>query len=157
MRDLTAAIAVLNEINSAIRAYDPVLKEAAVEILLQRAFGGAAADSRSGAPLRARALRGSFADLLARWTPATASDRVLLAVYFLSGASVEGNETTRAVTHLLREHGLEVANPSQALRANVRRAPAHLRAAKEGTSPKARQRFSLTSEGAAYVERMLGG
>jgi hypothetical protein len=50
MEDLRQVKELLDEINSAISSYDPVLKEHARDILLQRAFGGAAPRARRPAP-----------------------------------------------------------------------------------------------------------
>ena len=40
-REVFASRALLDEINAAISSYDPVFKEHARDILLERAFGGA--------------------------------------------------------------------------------------------------------------------
>lgn len=52
MEDLRGVKELLDEINAAISSYDPVFKEHARDILLERAFGGGAAASR---PRRAAA------------------------------------------------------------------------------------------------------
>src|SRR5215217_524145 len=49
MEDLRGVKEMLDEINAAISSYDPVLKERARDILIERAFGAAAGRARARA------------------------------------------------------------------------------------------------------------
>lgn len=164
MSGLAEAIARLDEINRAVAGYDPVLKESACGILLARAFPPLSSSpqepgSQPAAPERSRRRRArpaSFASLLGQWTPTRAREQALLAVYFLTQGADAGGTSTRAVTALLRENGINLAAPTTALLANTARTPALLSATKTGESKQARQTFQITAAGEAFVRGRLG-
>lgn len=163
MSGLAELIARLDEINGMVAGYDPVLKEAACDILLARAFPETESTAESGPrressarPRRRSSRHTTFAALLRQWAPTKARDQALLAVYFLARRSAEGGISTRAVTTLLEENGMRLPAPTTALVANTSRAPALLSATKAGVSKQARQTFQITPAGVAYVQNQLG-
>jgi hypothetical protein len=164
MSGLAEHIARLDEINGVVAGYDPVLKEAACDILLARAFPletKSTADSgrrreSSARPPRRSTRPATFGALLSRWTPRKARDQALLAVYFLTRGASEGGISTRAVTTLLGENGIRLPAPTTALLANTARTPALLSATKAGESKQARQTFQITPAGEVYVQSQLG-
>ncbi len=157
MSSLAEIIAQLDEINRAVTGYDPVLKESACNILLARAFprpGNSAQEPGSEPVARRRAAR-TFAGLLGQWGPTKAREQALLAVYFLTRQGDAGGTSTRAVTALLKQNGINLAAPTTALLANTTGTPALLSATKTGESKQARQVFQLTPAGEAYVRSRL--
>lgn len=161
MSSLAEIIARLDEINRAVSGYDPVLKESACNILLARAFPrpGNSAQEPGAEPApptrpRRRPAR-TFAALLGQWGPTRAREQALLAVYFLTRQGDAGEISTRAVTALLKQNGINLATPTTALLANTTRTPALLSATKTGESKQARQVFQLTPAGEVYVRSRL--
>lgn len=171
MKDLQDVRAVLDEINTAIAGYDPVLKEKARDILLQAAFGrnlsqlaSATADAednarraRDGAPEKA-GVKDSFGALLHRWHPERASEKALLGAYFL--AKMEGINpiTSQAINSVLKRNELSVSNITRAIETNLHATPPLIEQVRKlGTTRQARKQYRLTADGARLVEQRLRG
>ena len=174
MSDLKDAKELLDEINQAISSYDPVLKERARDILIERAFGSAAssppAAADTGAPAgrtRGRARReggagqGESVDLdalLARWNPTTMSDKALLGAYYLARVRGENTVTSQAINSELKRHGLPISNITRAIEANMRPdRPLMVQERKMGSTKQARKQYRITQAGLDTVERKLQG
>lgn len=153
MDDLQEVKALLDEINATISSYDPVLKEQARDILLERAFGmrgarsaparsrqpaerdsegegGAAAGEeaprRRGRPkgsTNARRAGGSTASMIERWRPETMAERALLGAYVLARGRADRTVTSQAINAELKRNGLPVPNITRAIESNLRARP----------------------------------
>lgn len=164
MSDLREAKELLDEINRAISDYDPVLKEQARDILLERAFGTRGRPTSSSAP-RARSrdrshtgsngAGGDLASLLERWTPATMSDKALLGAYYLTRARGEETVTSHAINAELKRNGLQISNVTRAIEANLHSERPLMTQRKMGSTKQARKQYSVTPAGAEHVERKL--
>jgi hypothetical protein len=183
MDDLQEVKALLDEINATISSYDPVLKERARDILLERAFGGrtgrstapraqAAADGDGAAageetPRRRGRPRGStgarrtgsgISSLIERWKPETMAERALLGAYVLARGRPDRTVTSQAINAELKKNGLPVPNITRAIESNLRsRPPLMVQKKKMGTTRQARKQYALTQEGVELVEGRLGG
>lgn len=180
MDDLQEVKALLDEINTTISAYDPVMKERARDILLERAFGrsGAPARSHSGgdegegggtatdeAPRRrgrprgstnARRTSGGIGSMIERWKPETMAERALLGAYVLARGRPERTVTSQAINAELKRNGLPVPNITRAIESNLRaRPPLMVQKKKMGTTRQARKQYALTQEGVDLVEAKL--
>ena len=169
MSDLTEVKELLDEINTAISSYDPVLKEKARDILLERAFGtgSAAAPSGSASAPRTRGRSrsdtpgggdeaGDLASLLGRWTPTTMSDKALLGAYYLTRAQGEDTVTSQAINSELKRNGLAISNITRAIEANMRPdRPLMVQEKKMGSTKQARKQYRITPAGVETVERKL--
>lgn len=184
MDDLQEVKALLDEINATISSYDPVLKERARDILLERAFGRArgaparaprAADEDEGegegdaageeAPRRrgrprgstnARRAGGSVGSLIERWRPETMAERALLGAYVLARGRADRTVTSQAINAELKRNGLPVPNITRAIESNLRaRPPLMVQKKKMGTTRQARKQYALTQEGVDLVESKL--
>ena len=153
MEDLKQVKELLDEINAAISSYDPVLKERARDLLLERAFGAtgvrprrapsAAAASGDGgeggedeAPRRRpgrprgsgtgrRGPRGGVAmgSLLGQWSPETMAERALIGAYTLSRGKADKTVTSQAINAELKRAGIPVPNITRAIESNLRAKP----------------------------------
>lgn len=172
MSDISEAKELLDEINTAISSYDPVLKEKARDILLERAFGSAQAappSTASAAPRprgRPRAdasggggeEAGDLASLLTRWSPTTMSDKALLGAYYLTRARGEDTVTSQAINTELKRNGLAISNITRAIEANMRPdRPLMVQEKKMGSTKQARKQYRITPAGVETVERKLQG
>ncbi len=181
MTDLREVRALLDEINAAISSYDPVLKERARDILLERAFRGgsaaaapaAAAESAGEAaeePARRRPGRpkGSgtgprravqaVGTLVEQWRPETMAERALLGAYVLSRGRPDRTVTSQAINAELKRNGLPVPNITRAIESNLRsRPPLMTQKKKMGTTRQARKQYAITQEGVDHVLARLGG
>ncbi|HEX8243650.1 MAG TPA: hypothetical protein VF541_09145 [Longimicrobium sp.] len=184
MDDLQEVKAVLDEINATISSYDPVLKERARDILLERAFGGraprgggaaraqadegeAGAAAGEEAPRRRGRPRGStnarragsgISSLIERWKPETMAERALLGAYVLARGRPERTVTSQAINAELKKNGLPVPNITRAIESNLRaRPPLMVQKKKMGTTRQARKQYALTQEGVDLVESKLSG
>jgi hypothetical protein len=184
MDDLQEVKALLDEINATISSYDPVLKERARDILLERAFGGRAArgsapraqaepDAGDGAaageeaPRRRGRPRGStgtrrtgsgISSMIERWKPETMAERALLGAYVLARGRPDRTVTSQAINAELKKNGLPVPNITRAIESNLRsRPPLMVQKKKMGTTRQARKQYALTQEGVDLVEGRLGG
>jgi hypothetical protein len=187
MEDLTQVKALLDEINAAISSYDPVLKEHARDLLLDRAFGGAAraprarraaapaADAGEGegeeAPRRRpgrprgsgtgrRGPRGGMAmpNLLGQWQPETMAERALMGAYTLSRGKADKTVTSQAINAELKRAGIPVPNITRAIESNLRaKPPLMVQKKKMGTTRQARKQYAITPEGVEFVEGKLQG
>jgi hypothetical protein len=173
MSDLTEAKELLDEINTAISSYDPVLKEKARDILLERAFGSAQAapPSTASAAPRGRGRprsdaasggggeeAGDLGSLLTRWSPTTMSDKALLGAYYLTRARGEDTVTSQAINSELKRNGLAISNITRAIEANMRPdRPLMVQEKKMGSTKQARKQYRITPAGVETVERKLQG
>ncbi|HEU0014884.1 MAG TPA: hypothetical protein VFQ45_14450 [Longimicrobium sp.] len=179
MDDLKQVKELLDEINAAISSYDPVLKERARDLLLERAFGSAgrarrpagdeggdeAPRRRPGRPRGSgtgarRGPRGGMAmgSLLEQWTPETMAERALLGAYTLSRGRPERTVTSQAINAELKRAGLPVPNITRAIESNLRAKPPLMTQKKKmGTTRQARKQYAITQEGVEFVEGRLGG
>ena len=153
MDDLQEVKALLDEINATISSYDPVLKERARDILLERAFGtrgtrgaparaarpqdddeGAAAEPageeaprRRGRPRGStnarRAGSGSVGSIIERWKPETMAERALLGAFVLARGRPDRTVTSQAINAELKRNGLPVPNITRAIESNLRARP----------------------------------
>lgn len=182
MEDLKQVRELLDEINSAIVSYDPVLKEKARDLLLDRAFGqgrpsraaGAGARASAGAagaegdadaPPRRRPGRpkGSgrragmqIGSLLERWSPETMAERALVGAYSLSRGKPDKTVTSQAINAELKRAGIPVPNITRAIESNLRaRPPLMAQKKKMGTTRQARKQYAITQEGVEFVESRM--
>ncbi|HEX6750794.1 MAG TPA: hypothetical protein VF092_26140 [Longimicrobium sp.] len=180
MDDLQEVKALLDEINATISSYDPVLKERARDILLERAFGGRAARGpaaraqaddgeaageeaprRRGRPrgsTSARRAGGGISSLIEQWKPETMAERALLGAYVLARGRPDRTVTSQAINAELKKNGLPVPNITRAIESNLRaRPPLMVQKKKMGTTRQARKQYALTQEGVDLVSGRLGG
>ena len=170
MCDISEAKELLDEINTAISSYDPVLKEKARDILLERAFGSSEAPSagspgprprgrpRADASSGGREDAGDLASLLTRWSPTTMSDKALLGAYYLTRARGEDTVTSQAINSELKRNGLAISNITRAIEANMRPdRPLMVQEKKMGSTKQARKQYRITPAGVEAVERKLQG
>jgi hypothetical protein len=181
MQELQEVKALLDEINDAISGYDPVLKERARDLLLERAFGtrggrpapraasdevdaGAAAEDaprRRGRPRGSTTTRratGGISSLVERWRPETMAERALLGAYVLARGRADRTVTSQAINAELKKNGLPVPNITRAIESNLRtRPPLMVQKKKMGTTRQARKQYALTQEGVDLVESKIGG
>jgi hypothetical protein len=186
MEDLREVKELLDEINAAISSYDPVLKERARDLLLERAFGAAAVRSRGRsaaaapaeegggaqaegeeAPRRrgrprgttgARRGGGNVAGMLERWRPETMAERALLGAFVLARGRADRTVTSQAINAELKRNGLPVPNITRAIESNLRaKPPLMVQKKKMGTTRQARKQYALTQEGVELVEGKLSG
>jgi hypothetical protein len=175
MTDLREVRALLDEINAAISSYDPILKERARDILLERAFQGGgtataapAAEEGAEEPPRRRPGRpkGSgtgprkqvqqVGALVAQWRPSTMAERALLGAYVLSKGRPDRTVTSQAINAELKRNDLPVPNITRAIESNLRSRPALMTQKKKmGTTRQARKQYAITQEGVEYVESHL--
>lgn len=168
MSDLKEAKELLDEINTTISSYDPVLKEKARDILLERAFGGSKAGASAAPRPRGRPRSDSsaggeggsggedLASLLTRWTPTTMSDKALLGAYYLSRVRGDDTVTSQAINSELKRNGLAISNITRAIEANMRPdRPLMVQEKKMGSTKQARKQYRITSAGVETVERRL--
>lgn len=187
MEDLRQVKELLDEINAAISSYDPVLKERARDLLLERAFGATAArprrapsaaapsgDEEGGedeAPRRRpgrprgsgtgrRGPRGGVAmgALLGQWAPETMAERALIGAYTLSRGKADKTVTSQAINAELKRAGIPVPNITRAIESNLRAKPPLMTQKKKmGTTRQARKQYAITPEGVDFVESKLQG
>jgi hypothetical protein len=187
MEDLRQVKELLDEINAAISSYDPVLKEHARDLLLERAFGAPAARPRRApatastgggeeagedeAPRRRpgrprgsgtgrRGPRGGvqMGSLLSQWTPETMAERALMGAYTLSRGKADKTVTSQAINAELKRAGIPVPNITRAIESNLRAKPPLMTQKKKmGTTRQARKQYAITPEGVEFVESKLQG
>ena len=187
MEDLRPIKELLDEINTAISSYDPVLKERARDILLEHAFGRAAAPARPRAAAAASAEDGgegeeaprrrpgrpkgsglgvrrgpragmSMGSLLEQWHPETMAERALLGAYTLSRGKADKTVTSQAINAELKRAGIPVPNITRAIESNLRaKPPLMVQKKKMGTTRQARKQYAITPEGVEFVESRLQG
>ena len=179
MTDLREVRALLDEINAAISSYDPILKERARDILLERAFQGGSAPAATASepdaapaateePVKRRPGRpkGSgtgprrqvqqVGALVEQWRPETMAERALLGAYVLSKGRPDRTVTSQAINAELKRNGLPVPNITRAIESNLRsRPPLMTQKKKMGTTRQARKQYAITQEGVDHVESRL--
>lgn len=187
MEDLRQVKELLDEINAAISSYDPVLKERARDLLLERAFGAPSARPRRApsaaapavaeageeeeAPRRRpgrprgsgtgrRGPRGGVAmgNLLGQWSPETMAERALIGAYTLSRGKADKTVTSQAINAELKRAGIPVPNITRAIESNLRaKPPLMMQKKKMGTTRQARKQYAITPEGVEFVESKVQG
>jgi hypothetical protein len=182
MDELRQVRELLDEINAAISSYDPVLKETARDILIERAFGrgrgrpaatraagdedegagqqeGAPARRRPGRPkgsTSARRAGQQIGALIQGWTPETMAERALLGAYALAKGKPDRTVTSQAINAELKRNGLPVPNITRAIESNLRaKPPLMVQKKKMGTTRQARKQYAITPEGVQFVENKL--
>ena len=182
MEDLKQVKELLDEINAAISSYDPVLKERARDLLLERAFGAQPARARrpaapaadegeaGGEPRRRgpgrprgsgtgrRGPRGaaSMGNLLGQWQPETMAERALIGAYTLSRGKADKTVASQAINAELKRAGIPVPNITRAIESNLRaKPPLMMQKKKMGTTRQARKQYAITPEGVEFVENKL--
>jgi hypothetical protein len=160
------ARALLDEVNEVIATYDPVLKEKARDILLEALFGAQiraslrtdGSETEAGGSVEAALVRGDhhraedFPALLHRWHPPRASEKTLLAAYYLKKAGHHDPLTSQRINTVLKQHGLSVSNITRAIETNLRASPPLMeQLRKRGPTRQARKEYQLTEAG----ERMV--
>jgi hypothetical protein len=109
--------------------------------------------SNPGAEFEKEGRPSSFAELLERTEPANNADRVLVAAFWLQ--EVEGRESLdgRSINGLLKEHGVDVSNVTNAFTALIDRRPRlAIQAGKKGKFEKL---YRLTTEGRKQITAIL--
>jgi hypothetical protein len=153
---------LLDEINTAILGYDPVLKEHARDILLREVFGLGKHGERSlnqtsSEPRHAESRKESAVPTLInyveKWVPRTGVDRALLGLYYLKKVLGMESATGYQISKELRESGMRPANISVAMQENVKlqRALSRHKNGDKGTK-RARNEYEITEVGIQYVE-----
>jgi hypothetical protein len=185
MEDLKQVKELLDEINAAISRYDPVLKERARDLLLERAFGGQPARPRrapapassgdegeggeeqprrrgpgrprgSGTGRRGPRGAASMGSLLGQWQPETMAERALIGAYTLSRGKADKTVTSQAINAELKRAGIPVPNITRAIESNLRaKPPLMMQKKKMGTTRQARKQYAITPEGVEFVENKL--
>jgi hypothetical protein len=157
---------LLDEINSALSEFDPVLKEKARDILLATAFGTC---QENGNPSEhdedRRELRPngevrtpSFNRLIKLWPPKTQAESTLLCAYYfqevLGFQTVTGNKITRT----LKKHDLAMTNVTRAAMNNIEATPPRMKkVGKIGNTDRSHSAYALTSAGLEYAQNKLLG
>lgn len=177
MEELREVKELLDEINAAISGYDPVLKERARDLLIERAFGVRAGRGRAAAangpaegeeaPRRRGRPRGSttvrrggqsISSLMEAWRPETMAERALLGAFVLSRGRPDRTVTSQAINAELKRTGLPVPNITRAIESNLRaKPPLMVQKKKMGTTRQARKQYALTQEGADLVNSKTQG
>jgi hypothetical protein len=185
MEDLRQVKELLDEINGAISSYDPVLKERARDILLERAFGAQPRARRApqstgggesegdeggeeqprrrpgrpkGSGTGRRGPRGGMAmpALLGQWTPETMAERALMGAYTLSRGKPDKTVTSQSINAELKRAGIPVPNITRAIESNLRqKPPLMVQKKKMGTTRQARKQYAITPDGVEFVESKL--
>jgi hypothetical protein len=182
MEDLKQAKELLDEINAALISYDPVLKEKARDLLLDRAFGRARAGRPAGGVAAAapqEADTGAAAEvprrrpgrpkgstnrrkgmqlpaLLQQWSPETMAERALLGAYSLSRGKPDKTVTSQSINSELKSAGIPVPNITRAIESNLRAKPPLMTQKKKlGTTRQARKQYAITQEGVEFVENRI--
>jgi len=159
MSELSAAKELLDQISRAISDYDPILKEKARDILLERAFRPSAPSptARSRAESGATGQGDDLASLLDRWMPTTMSDKALLGAYYLTRSRGVETVTGQAINTELKRAGAAISNITRAIESNMRAdRPLMVQEKKMGSTKQARKQYRITAAGIAAVERRLG-
>ena len=153
----------LDQINKAIRQYDPVLREKARDILLLKVFGDV--PSIHPVPTRSADLvpsarrngesNGGLNSLMDAWPPKTQSDRALLCAYYLQHKLGYPGMTGRQLQKNLKKFGLRLTNVTVAIIQHTKIEPPRMRKTK--IRGKKQNYYVVTAEGIKYVENKLTG
>jgi len=160
---------LLDEINTAISGYDPVLKEQARDIFLREVFGvgkngdhcgtngnhAPAASGSTSPPMPSGKEYGlpTLIHYAEKWAPRTGVDRALLGLYYLKKGLGLSAATGRQISKELEESGMRPANISVAMHENVKllRAQSRPISGKKG-SKQSKNEYEITEIGIQYVE-----
>ncbi len=166
---ISEAQKLLDEINNAIKSYDPALKPRAVDILLGAAFPRhsqsapkAAPDSESTSNEVATGGRpgrwSNLGELFEAANPQTDSEKALAAGYYFQVIDGEEELTSRDLNDALKHLGHGVGNITMAIQGNISAAPALMRQTKKtGKTKQATKRYRVTEAGVKRVEQMVSG
>lgn len=153
---------LLAEINSAILAYDPVLREKARDILLTEVFGVHTSNTPtnghefSDLPQLSGSVRpASLQDLMNRWPAKTQAERALLSAYHLQMILRYRQVTARQIQNNLKKLGLRLTNVTVATSQNAKIEPPRMK--KTESRGKQRNQYAVTDDGVRFVENKLNG
>ncbi len=154
---------LLDQINSVILGYDPVLREKAADILLVEVFGPSATEHSAtngheprtpGSPTK----RGSVAylrDLIDRWPAETQVNRALLSAYHLQKVLGHRWITGRQIQNNLKKLGLRLTNVTVATSLNCKIDQPRMK--KIRSRGRKGNYYIVTPTGITYVENKLSG
>jgi hypothetical protein len=167
---------LLAEINTAILAFDPVLRKKAVDILLADVFGthlggnSASGDepncslgfnSANGHEAHTSPLPSSNAkvlglqDLMGRWSPKTQANQALLSGYHLQLILRYRRITGRQIQNNLKKLGFRLTNVTVATFENMRAAPPRMKKIED--RGRKESYYIVTDAGINFVENNLNG
>jgi hypothetical protein len=154
---------LLDQINTAIVAYDPVLREKARDILLAEVFGLSVSGDppanghepgTAGSPINGGTVA-RLKDLIDRWPPETQANRALLSAYHLQRILGHRWITGRQIQNNLKKLGLRLTNVTVATSLNWKIAQPRMR--KIRSRGNKGNYYIVTSTGIKYVENKLSG
>lgn len=153
---------LLDQINTAISGYDPVLREKARDILLAEVFGPSTGDvarnghepSTPGSPTNGGTVA-CLKDLIDRWPPETQANRALLSAYHLQRVLGHRWITGRQIQNNLKKLGLRLTNVTVATSLNWNIAQPRMR--KIRSRGNKGNYYIVTATGIRYVENKLSG
>ncbi len=168
MADITETKRILEEINTALSTFDPIMKEQARDILFREAFGAQGPKKRVSVPSApgepssnnevAETRQAELNSLIEKWTPTTQADWALLGAYYFQRILGHQNVTGFSVNKELKHHGYGVSNVTDCFSANIEAEPARiLQTKKTGKSKQAKKVYVVTTAGIKYVEEKLRG
>lgn len=155
--DLDAEMAAMTRMREVLAPLDSS-GQRRVLLWASDAFGVSLAQSEQRLPSHplvqgAEALPASFAELLELTEPASTADRAMVAMFWLlesvGGDAVDG----RSVNRLLKEHGIDLTNVTNAISKLIDRKPRF--AIQAGKKGKFEKLYRLTSEGRKAVVQMM--
>jgi hypothetical protein len=154
---------LLDQINAAILAYDPVLREKTRDILLTEVFGPSDSGNAAtnGHDLLTPVLPTNGAsvtrlrDLIHRWPPETQAHRALLSAYHLQRVLGYRWITGRQIQNNLKKLGFRLTNVTVATNENAKITPPRMKKIK--SRGRKGNYYIVTSTGVRYVENKLNG
>ena len=163
MNQLDETKRILEEINSAILGYDPVLRERARDILLAQAFGilppRDSANSQNGESARPPTSdgepNGSLNTLIDRWPTRRQSDFALLGAYHLQHVLGYQVVTGRQIQNSLKHHGLRLTNVTVSTSENLNTTPARME--RRNVPGNKQNCYRVTPDGVRYIKNKLNG
>jgi hypothetical protein len=153
---------LLDQINTAILAYDPVLRERARDILLAEVFGLSAfrdpptngdVPGGFGSPINNVSVA-RLRDLVDRWPPETQAHRALLSAYHLQRVLGLRWITGRQIQNNLKKLGLRLTNVSVAASENAKITPPRMKKISRDGKVNV---YIVTPTGVKYVKNKLNG
>lgn len=160
--ETAGALERLKIISGEVGKLDPMLRERAIALLLEKEFATSRQPSfvvtptdRPSPPVVSEI---EFASLVERWTPATGNQWALLAAYFLTKCRGQDIVTGQEVNSVLKHHGVGRGNITKSIARLIKAEPSlMLQVRKDGTSRQARKSYKVTTSGFTYVEERLSG
>jgi hypothetical protein len=161
MADIKEAKKLLDEINTAVASYDPILKEQARDILLKQAFGAepktvSASTTKGTDTVSGPKDQPAFHQLVEKWTPDTQAEWALLASYYFQEVLHKESLTAFEVNKELKQHGAVISNITVSLEENINQNPALMRQiGKAGKTKQAKKKYIVTTNGINFVKDKL--